>query len=75
MALVTGDIGSGKSTALRYASALHPSEYAPSTSPPPRSILELYRQILSALAGTPLAFQSTLTNSSKGNQELVLGKR
>lgn len=47
IAVVTGEIGSGKSTALRYAQAtLHPSEYKPlyvvATS---GSILELYRQI------------------------------
>jgi type II secretory pathway predicted ATPase ExeA len=46
-ALVTGEIGSGKSTALRYYSEkLHPSEYVTfyvtATS---GSILELYRQI------------------------------
>ena len=58
-ALVTGDIGSGKSTALRYAiGKLHPSEYRPlyvtATS---GSILELYRQILSEL-GTDTASSS-----------------
>lgn len=47
IALVTGEIGAGKSTALRYAAGkLHPSEYqtfyvVASTG----SILELYRQI------------------------------
>ena len=51
VALVTGEIGSGKSTALRYVTeSLHPSEhlclYVTATS---GSILELYRQILAAL--------------------------
>jgi len=51
VALVTGEIGSGKSTALRYVTeSLHPSEhlclYVTATS---GSILELYRQILGAL--------------------------
>ena len=51
MALVTGEVGSGKSTALRFAmSRLHPSEYRPlwitATS---GSILELYRQLCSQL--------------------------
>ena len=51
VALVTGEIGSGKSTALRYATeSLHPAEhlclYVTATS---GSILELYRQILAAL--------------------------
>lgn len=49
--LVTGDIGSGKSTALRYAAGmLHPSEYktvyVTATS---GSILEIYRQITTEL--------------------------
>jgi type II secretory pathway predicted ATPase ExeA len=50
-ALVTGDIGSGKSTALRYAAdSLHPSEYKvfniTATSGP---ILELYHQIITEM--------------------------
>jgi type II secretory pathway predicted ATPase ExeA len=45
--LVTGEIGSGKSTALRYASGqLHPSEYQTFyVIASSGSILELYRQI------------------------------
>lgn len=51
VALITGEIGSGKSTALRYvAESLHPAEhlclYVVATT---GSILELYRQIVSAL--------------------------
>jgi general secretion pathway protein A len=51
VALVTGEIGSGKSTALRYVSqSLHPAKhlclYVTATS---GSILELYRQIVGAL--------------------------
>jgi general secretion pathway protein A len=51
VALITGEIGSGKSTALRYVIGdFHPSEYRilyiTATS---GSILELYRQILSEL--------------------------
>ena len=47
VSMVTGEIGSGKSTALRYVSGqLHPSEYKPvyiiATS---GSVMELYRQI------------------------------
>jgi len=51
MTLVTGEIGSGKSTALRYVTGmLHPSQYrtlyiTASTG----SILELYRQLLHVL--------------------------
>lgn len=52
VAILTGEIGSGKSTALRYVTqALHPAEhlclYVTATT---GSILELYRQILAALA-------------------------
>ena len=59
MAVVTGEIGSGKSTALRYAvSKLHPSEYrwfyVTGTS---GSILELYRQLM-AMLGTETASNS-----------------
>lgn len=51
IALVTGEIGSGKSTALRYATGnLHPSEYVTlSVTASSGSILEIYRQILDAL--------------------------
>lgn len=47
IALVTGDIGSGKSTALRFsAEQLHPSQYkAFYVTATSGSILELYRQI------------------------------
>jgi type II secretory pathway predicted ATPase ExeA len=51
IAVITGDVGSGKSSALRFASAtLHPSEYrvlyVTATS---RTIAELYKQICHAL--------------------------
>ena len=47
-ALITGEIGSGKSTALRYVSgSLHPSEYRViHVTASKGSILELYRHIL-----------------------------
>ena len=56
-AVVTGEIGSGKTTALRYASeVLHPSEYRviyiTATSGP---ILELYRQVCTELAIGPVS--------------------
>ena len=46
-ALVTGEVGSGKSTALRYVlEGLHPSQYrVVSVTATSGSILELYRQI------------------------------
>lgn len=51
MALVTGEIGSGKSTALRYAAGqLHPSEYLVITvTASTGSIMELYRQIVTEM--------------------------
>ena len=50
--VVTGEIGSGKSTALRFASgSLHPSEYQVFyVTASSGSILELYRQILEVLS-------------------------
>jgi general secretion pathway protein A len=79
MALVTGDIGSGKSTALRYAMGqLHPSEYNTFyITASSGSILELYRQLLAELgfntAGTSKAVMTRLIK--KEIQELVLGKK
>ena len=79
MALVSGDIGSGKSTALRYAMGqLHPSEfntfYITASS---GSILEFYRQLLDALgfhaAGTSKVAMTRLIK--REIQELVLGKK
>ncbi|MBE0582508.1 MAG: ATP-binding protein, partial [Desulfofustis sp.] len=51
IALITGEIGSGKSTALRYViGGFHPSEYRIlSVTATSGSILELYRQILTEL--------------------------
>lgn len=49
--VVTGEVGSGKSTALRWAAhGLHPSEYKPlSVTATSGAITELYRQIAWAL--------------------------
>jgi general secretion pathway protein A len=51
IALVTGEIGSGKSTALRYAAArLHPAEYQTvAITAVSGSILEMYRLFLAEL--------------------------
>jgi len=51
-ALLTGEIGSGKSTALRYVTgSLHPSQYRLiRVTATAGTILELYRQILAELA-------------------------
>jgi general secretion pathway protein A len=50
--LVTGEVGSGKSTAIRYAEgSLHPSEYRSIyITASSGSIMELYRQLLSELS-------------------------
>lgn len=79
MALVTGEIGSGKSTALRYAvGQLHPSEYVTfSITASAGSILELYRQILAELgihsAGSSRAVLTRMIR--REIQELILGKK
>ncbi len=79
IAVVTGDVGSGKSTALRYASEqLHPSEYIvfyiTATS---GSILELYRQIAESLglvksSGSRAVMTALIRNEIS---ELVLSKK
>lgn len=79
IALVTGEIGSGKSTALRYvASKLHPSEYrAIHITACPGSILEFYRMFLTELhidkSSTSRAVMIRLIK--KEIKELVLGKK
>lgn len=51
IALVTGEVGAGKSTALRWiAGQLHPSKYKPHwVTATSGSILEVYRQLLAEL--------------------------
>lgn len=79
IAVVTGEIGSGKSTALRYVmGGLHPSEhrivYVTASS---GSILELYRQILGEL-GVSLCGSSRALMTQRIKQEiaeLVQGKK
>ena len=79
VALVTGEIGSGKSTALRYvAGTLHPSEYRMiHVTASSGSILELYRQILGELDLTPAGFSRTvMTRQIKQEvKDTVLGKK
>ena len=78
IAVVTGEIGSGKSTALRYViGGQHPSEhriiYVTASS---GSILELYRQILGEL-GVALSGSSRALMTQRIKQEiaeLVQGK-
>ena len=72
IALVTGEIGSGKSTAMRYVlGGLHPSEYrivyVTATS---GSILELYRQILGELT-TNVAGSSRAVMTKTIKQEVL----
>ncbi len=79
MAVVTGEVGSGKSTALRWAArALHPSEYkilwiTASTG----SILEIYRQLLSELEiDTAASSKAVLTRQIKRQVlSLIQGKK
>lgn len=71
-AVITGEIGSGKSTALRYAlGRLHPSEYQwfyiTGTS---GSILELYRQILSVL-GTGITSNSRAVMLGRIRKDII----
>lgn len=79
MVLVTGEVGSGKSTALRFAvSRLHPSEYrllwVTATG---GSILELYRQIASELEVETASFSRAILTRKirKSILELALGKK
>jgi len=62
--VLTGEIGSGKSTALRYAAgSLHPAEYVSLyLTATTGSILEIYRQILTELGIEKMsASKATLT--------------
>jgi len=79
VSVVTGDVGSGKSTALRYsAEKLHPSEYkvfyiiASSGS-----MIELYRQIAESLGLVKNSVSRAIMISMIKNEikELVLGKK
>ncbi len=79
IALVTGEIGSGKSTALRYcADRLHPSEYkvfyVTATS---GSILELYRQVTSEMGISQSSNSRAVLTRMIRNEitELVDGKK
>jgi len=79
MALITGEVGSGKSTALRFAtSRLHPSEYRLIwVTAGGGSILELYRQIAWELEiETPSYGRASLTRViRKSILDLVIGKK
>ncbi len=79
IALVTGEIGSGKSTALRYViGEFHPSEYRiVCVTASSGSILELYRQILAEL-GIENAGASRANMTRRIKQEVlewVTGKK
>ena len=79
IALLTGEIGSGKSTALRYVTAqLHPSEYlAIYVTACSGSILEFYRMFLAEMnidrASTSKAFMMRLIKTQV--RELIVGKK
>jgi type II secretory pathway predicted ATPase ExeA len=77
--LVTGEIGSGKSTALRYAAgSLHAAEYySLYVTATTGSILELYRQILTELGIEQSSPSKALLTRliRQGILELVEGKK
>lgn len=79
IALITGEIGSGKSTALRYCvGGLHPAEYRIIfVTASCGSILELYRQILGELGiENASASRAMMTRRIKQEVlELTLGKK
>lgn len=79
MALLTGEIGSGKSTALRYAiGELHPSEYTTLyVTASSGSVLELYRQVLTELGiDTASSSRAVLIRSIRREiQEIVAAKK
>ncbi len=76
--LLTGDVGAGKSTALRFAkSRLHPAQYHPLwLTASSGSILEIYRQLASALdTDTQSSARSTLLRIIRqGITELITQK-
>lgn len=77
--LLTGEIGSGKSTALRYAAGkLHPAEYySLYVTATTGSILELYRQILTELGIEQCSPSKAMLTRliRQGILELVEGKK
>ncbi len=79
VALITGEIGSGKFTALRYVSGkLHPSEYRIiHVTASNGSILELYRNILGELDLEPVGSSRTrMTRQIKQQvKDTVIGKK
>jgi len=79
VALVTGEIGSGKSTALRYVSGkLHPSEYRIiHVTASNGSILELYRNILGELDLEPTGSSRTrmIRQIKQEIKDTVIGKK
>ena len=79
VALLTGEVGSGKSTALRYAmGGLHPSEYRVlSVTASSGSILELYRLILAELGQEECGNSRALMTRAIRREvlELVQGKK
>jgi general secretion pathway protein A len=77
--VITGDVGSGKSTALRYAaSSLHPSEYKVFyVTATTGSIIELYRQIVEELGVEKTSISRAIMMSTIKNEikEFVQGKK
>jgi type II secretory pathway predicted ATPase ExeA len=79
IAMITGEVGSGKSTALRFAvSKLHPSEYCLIwVTAGAGSILELYRQIVWGLEVETASYSRAALSKiiRKSILDTVLGKK
>lgn len=77
ISVITGDVGSGKSTALRYiASQCHPSEYELiSVVGGAYSTMELYRQILMELGTRFYSYQVTILTQSIREAVLEIASR
>ena len=77
--LVTGEVGAGKSTALRWAAgSLHPSKYKTLwVTATAGSILEIYRQLLAELdLNTASSSRAVLTRQIRNQiQNLVMTKK
>lgn len=79
IALITGEVGAGKSTALRWCCGqLHPAKYKVLwITAGSGSILEVYRQLLAELDCVTASFSRAILTRMIRNQiqEMVVGKR
>jgi type II secretory pathway predicted ATPase ExeA len=77
VAVITGDIGSGKSTSIRYALAkLHPSMYCSFyVTASTGSILELYKQIATVMHISGITNSKAIMTATIRNEILTLGSK